>query len=283
MYEDRFLKYSSIIAGIGAAISFIVAILLVLSDMAGSASIMAGMTIALALIANLPRMETFRAFGIMAKMRSTIDEAQTSIQQLRDAGTVTGKIAYFILTHQNRWSDGGRTKQALADEIDSYLKNLGITDKNIEQIKLNYVNSILFDLSSIFQNCSVLIFSKQKERSENPTSKSNLWDSDLDRINKTKEIKEFLETGASITTWGGNFAEELDKLISKAHLLDDDLKTILFKLKTQFERVGSTCKRTGRRTDEADSLLKSIGEIFSNSDRERSLRELADFADQYSN
>src|ERR1700738_592395 len=114
----------------GAALLLVLAIVLALLDRVAAATLIAGLFVVLVLFHYLPQMESFKAYGIEAKWRAKLNEADDILRKLGRSTLASARLTYHMLGWGSRM--GGRTqkmKQALADETDAVLTDLGFDNE----------------------------------------------------------------------------------------------------------------------------------------------------------
>ncbi len=101
-----------------------------------SAGVLGTLFLVTALLFYLPQLEVIKAFGVEAKMRETLTEAQEIIARMKNLAEVNAEAAYELIAWGNRF--GGmpfEEKQKLIDNIDLQLKSLGTTGTDLEKLK----------------------------------------------------------------------------------------------------------------------------------------------------
>jgi hypothetical protein len=137
---------------IAAAICPLVTILLAILDHVAAASVVAGLFVVLVLLRYLPQMESFKAFGIEAKLRERLREADELLGILRRLAMASANLTYHTLGWGSRL--GGHhyeRKQKLSDEIDTVLSDLGAKPEEIRSLKRDYLFFCAFDLYYLFE------------------------------------------------------------------------------------------------------------------------------------
>jgi hypothetical protein len=118
----------------------------------GSASLLAGIFAAAALLVYLPQMETFKAFGVEAKLQQKLDRAEEIISKMKNLAAIDAKATYALLAWGNRLSGIPMSeKQNISDRIDLQLKSFGFDEEEAKDIKAEYIYLIGFDLGSYFE------------------------------------------------------------------------------------------------------------------------------------
>jgi hypothetical protein len=105
------------------------------------------------LLLYLPQLETFKAFGIEARMQKNLIEAQEILEKVRQASIASAKSAYLNFAWANRL--GGmspREKQRALDSVNEQLRAVGVKDEERQVIVKPHVELIGFDLYFTFYN-----------------------------------------------------------------------------------------------------------------------------------
>jgi hypothetical protein len=136
---------------ITAAILLIIAVVLALIDRVAAGSLVATLFVVLALFHFLPQMESFKAFGIEAKWRERLREAEDILDKLRRSTIASAEFGYFMLGWGSRMG-GPRSKerQALADQMDSVLNELNVDREKLAALKRDYLFFASYDLFQTF-------------------------------------------------------------------------------------------------------------------------------------
>ena len=99
----------------------------------------------------LPQLEVFKAFGIEARLRHTLDRAEEIIGRLRELATINAKVTYLTMAWENRLgSPTARDKQAVLDEVDRQLIALNVSAEQRREITTPLVQMIGLDLNNIY-------------------------------------------------------------------------------------------------------------------------------------
>jgi hypothetical protein len=121
---------------ISAAVLLVIAVMLALIDRIAAGSLVAALFVVLALFHFLPQMESFKAFGIEAKWRARLRQAEEILDKLRRSAMATAEVGYFMLgSGSRRGGKQSKMRQSLADQIDSVLNEL-----NVDRDKLAALN-----------------------------------------------------------------------------------------------------------------------------------------------
>ncbi len=137
-----------------AMLSLLCAVYEAMNQRLASSGVLAGIFIAAALLIYLPQMETFKAFGVEAKMvQQTVDRAQEILEKVRQASIASAKSAYMIFAWSGRL--GGmseREKQNALDAVSEQLRNIGVKDDELRTIQQPHIELIGYDLYLLFYN-----------------------------------------------------------------------------------------------------------------------------------
>jgi len=97
-----------------------------------------------------PDIEVLKGFGIEAKLRARLTEAEEILAKLRRLALVNAKMAYQELGWGSRFA-GPKTidKQRLADEVDRVLTELGGSSE-LASMKEDYLRFAIHDVSQVF-------------------------------------------------------------------------------------------------------------------------------------
>lgn len=134
-----------------AAILLCLSVMLALLDRVPAASLIAGLFIVVALFHYLPQMESFKAYGVEAKWRARINEADEILNKLKQSTLASAKLTYMTLGWGSRFSGPrSREKQAVADQVDAALRNLNVDQEEISSLKKDYLFFATFDIFQLF-------------------------------------------------------------------------------------------------------------------------------------
>jgi hypothetical protein len=138
--------------GLAALLCFAGAVFKASSNQVASGGLFAGLFAFCSVLFILPDLESFSAFGIAAKLKSKLQEAEMLTKQIRSVASSQGRVAFYFLGWGNRWRDDRAEEFRLADELDSALEELGLRPEELRRIKLPYLNFLKFDLYTTFTN-----------------------------------------------------------------------------------------------------------------------------------
>src|SRR5882724_11742683 len=135
-------------AVIGAAIVLLfVAAGMALNDKVAGGTLVATLFIAVVLIHILPQLESFKAFGVEAKLRQRLNEADELLRKLRQSTLASAKLTYMTIGWGSRiGGPSQKEKQAISDEVEAVLADLGVDLSVIKGLKNDYLFFAEFDL-----------------------------------------------------------------------------------------------------------------------------------------
>jgi hypothetical protein len=136
--------------GLAALLCFAGAVFKASSNQVASGGLFAGLFAFCSVLFVLPDLESFSAFGIAAKLKSKLQEAEMLTKQIRSVASSQGRVAFYFLGWGNRWRDDRAEEFRLADEMDSALEEIGLDPDELKRIKRPYLNFLKFDLYTAF-------------------------------------------------------------------------------------------------------------------------------------
>jgi hypothetical protein len=129
---------------LAAAPALIIALYLALMDRVAAGSLAAGIFVVLLLLQNLPHMELLKAWGIEAKMRERLKEADEITKNLRQAAIASARLTFYTLGPGSRMGGSNRReRQALADIAEQMLRDVDVKDDEIREIKRPLTSRLL--------------------------------------------------------------------------------------------------------------------------------------------
>ena len=129
-----------------AAILLIMAVILALLDRIAAGSLVAALFVVVALFHFLPQLESFAAFGIKAKWRKQLDEAEAILEKLKQSTKASAQLGYYLLGWGSRM--GGKRanqRQEVADQIDKSIANLNFSPETLATLKRDYLFFARYD------------------------------------------------------------------------------------------------------------------------------------------
>lgn len=220
---------------------------------------MAGMFVTLVLFQYLPQMESFKAYGIEAKMRAKLSEAEEILNKLRAAAKVSGRLTYHTLAWSSRLANPVKEKQALADEVDDLLRGLGIDGQELAKIKEDYLNLIVLDLWLLFReimeiNVRSTVSEVKNARLTQSTKNNNELETEtLDK--REQALNEFSKQARNFDPQK-NLKDNCIAMMPPQGLLSDIDMEALQAFETRLEDLASECLNEGRLTDNAADSIK---------------------------
>jgi hypothetical protein len=126
---DRMKDLLSFVIAAMAMVSLILAVYEAWGQRTASAIILAGIFIVGTFLFYLPQLETLKAFGIEARLRSTLDRAEDIIARLKGLAEVNARVTYLTLAWGNRLgSPSASAKQKVLDDMDAQLRALKVDE-----------------------------------------------------------------------------------------------------------------------------------------------------------
>ena len=248
----------SALAG-GAVVCFFLTVWLALNDKAAAGALMAGLFIALVLMSYLPAMESFKAFGLEAKMRARLTEAEAILEQLREVITVFGKISYHNFGVASRMMHPVREKQVLADEVDKLLIQMKVNKADHAAMKEQYLHFLLYDLNAALHR---IVERNVDSNARDLLSKANAAKSDPARAVEAAALTEQREAlmnhrkrlGVDFPEYG--FLQWCRESVPRKELLPEDDYLILRDLAERVGRAGETSRAEGRLVEDGAAVIE---------------------------
>jgi hypothetical protein len=243
-----------------ATILLVIAVTLALKDRVAAGSLVASLFVVVALFHFLPQMESFKAFGVEAKWRERLKEADEILRKLRQSTLASAQYTYQMLA----WGQRVRgltetTKRALADQIEATLKDLGVPPEELATLKRDYLLLTQFDL---FRQFDAIVGLNIAANIQNVTQRIHNLRQDPEnsevkeltrRLSKLQEPRpDPVEFAKDLPT--SNLREHFHARISTDGLTIRDA-TILKEFADRVVRMFEACRETGRVPDGAIELL----------------------------
>lgn len=242
----------------GAILCFGLALWFAFRDVA-AATLMAGLFVALLLLRVLPELESFKAFGLEAKMRAQITEAEQTLARLRNAMMVFGRFSYHMFGAGSRAGHPVGQKQALADEIDQLLSGMGVSAGDIKAMKKSYIYYGLYDLFAIHarlvERCVQTNWSQARQ--EMAALPDNAMNPNVLEVRVRRDALERLAKSVHRDFSEREFRDSCLRICPRDGLIGEDAK----KLREVAERIGSLgeeCRRQGRIVEGAVELIEKF-------------------------
>ncbi|MCD2181260.1 hypothetical protein [Rhizobium sp. GN54] len=142
----------NVIAVIFLALSF----LLLFEDRAAAATVAASVAVGLLVICYIPILDSFEIFGLKAKLRLQVSEADRALEALRNYATVSSKI----LSDQFKWSRimAAPTLDQTADWYESLNRSLEEMHVDEAQLRRNqqpFLDYLSWQLFNIFERVAI--------------------------------------------------------------------------------------------------------------------------------
>jgi hypothetical protein len=134
-----------------AMLSLLCAVYEAMNQRLASAGVLGGIFLAAAFLIYLPQLETFRAFGVEARMQKNLDRAQEILDKVRQVSIASAKSAYLSFAWSGRL--GGmpeRDKQKVLDSVHDQLRDIGVSNDDLRAIEAPHIQLIGYDLSVLF-------------------------------------------------------------------------------------------------------------------------------------
>jgi hypothetical protein len=233
---------------------------LALLDRVPAATLMAGLFIVVVLFHYLPQMESFKAYGVEAKWRARLNEADEILRKLRQSTLASASLSYMTLGWGSRMGGAKlKEKQAVADQIDQSLVDLGVSDSQIYALKQGYIFFSKYDLFQTFDS----IVQMKIEKNLRPILKG------LDSLNheetnpevvkltrlrvKLEEKRRPIDLLTELTK--ADFRTFCHDRVPNAAIEDGD-RVVLEKFADTVSDIAERCASTGRVTDQAAELIE---------------------------
>jgi hypothetical protein len=212
----------------------VIAVILALLDKVAAGSLLAALFVVVALFDFLPQLESFAAFGIKAKWRKQLDEAEAILEKLKHSTKASAHLGYYLLGWGNRiGGETARKRQEVADHIDNALANLGLDRDALASFKRDYLLFARYDLFGTFDAIARLNIHANKL---SPKPDVNLLEE----------------------PWEIGFRTLCHGRIPKDDLPSQDAAT-LARFADHVADIDEECRKTGRVTDEAIKLIDAHG------------------------
>jgi hypothetical protein len=220
---------------ITAGVLLVIAVILALFDKVAAGSLVAALFVVVALFDFLPQMESFAAFGIKAKWRKQLDEAEELLDKMKESARASAQLGYYLLGWGSRMGSRNRASKMrdVADQMDKALTKLEIDHDTLASWKRDYLFFARYDLFDTFDAIASLNIRANKLSSKTSVSLLDLPpDIDLRSVCHDR--------------------------IPKADLPPQDA-AILGKFADEVADIDQECRRTGRPTDKAIKLIDARG------------------------
>ena len=133
-----------------AGFLLVISVILALLDRVAAGSLVAALFVVVALFEFLPQLESFAAFGIKAKWRKQLDEAEAVLEKLKQSTKASAQLGYYLLGWGTRLDESASIRQEIADQIDNALANLDLGPDTLASFKRDYLSIHRYDLFQTF-------------------------------------------------------------------------------------------------------------------------------------
>ncbi len=131
----------------GASASFGATFTLALADRSSAATVMAALTVAFMALYFLPLIDSIEAFGLKAKLREKVVEADKVLDGLRSTALVASNIMYAQLGWIGRMgTPSWEERRRWFMDLDRNLRELGVEPKTIAELQEPFLAFVNFDL-----------------------------------------------------------------------------------------------------------------------------------------
>jgi hypothetical protein len=233
---------------------------LALLDRVPAATLMAGLFIVVVLFHYLPQMESFKAYGVEAKWRARLNEADEILRKLRQSTVASASLSYMTLGWGSRLGGAKlKEKQAVADQIDKALVDLGVSDSQINALKQGYIFFAKYDLFQTFDSIVQMNIGKNLRPILNGLSALNHEETNPEVVRltglrmKLEEKRRRIDLLAELTT--ADFRKFCHDRVPNAAIEDGD-RVVLENFADTVSNIAERCESTGRVTDQAAELIE---------------------------
>jgi hypothetical protein len=243
---------------VGAVICFVLSVWLALEDKVPAATLLAGMFIVLTLFHFLPQLESFKAYGVEAKWREKISEADKVLSSLRSTLAMFGKMTYYTFGSGSRVSHPVGEKQRLADELDALLRANDVPEADILAMKEKYIFYCVYDINSVLQRIKERLAIAQAAKFTSDAVTFNTTDPSQAEPTKEKGkrvLRYNQQTREAFPT--DNFLKWCLESLPPSELLEPADEKVLRAFAERCGKAGEACVKEGRLTDEGVAIIRS--------------------------
>ncbi|WP_454779537.1 hypothetical protein [Klebsiella michiganensis] len=92
-----------------------------------------------------------KVLGLEAKLRNTINDAETVLESLRNISIPISEVSISLAARTGRWGTATPNKElyTLVSSISKELKKIGVTEHDINKIKKDWFHYTMFDMCNI--------------------------------------------------------------------------------------------------------------------------------------
>jgi hypothetical protein len=220
------------------------------------------------LFANLQKLESFKAFGVEAKLRETIAEAQASLEQLKQLTLASARQTYYQLASVGRWTDGNiQMKDDLAQELGTLLVKFSVDEQEIRRARSPYVEMIRIDLMNTYRGVVTSIIHRHLAECGKTLSgfrqPINMSTDDGKRYEEVAERQSQLGQLAGPFMGTNDYSKDRFLNIVETdrfeQLLHKDEAARLKQIGRVLLKLDADCERVGHYTPEALALVQTYG------------------------
>lgn len=129
---------------------------LALTDRSSAATVMAGLTVAFLALYFLPLVDSIEAFGLKAKLREKVVEADKLVNGLRSTALVASRTMYAQLGWLGRMgAPSWIEKRQWYGDLESNLRALDVDAKAVRDLQRPFLDFVSFDLYALFESVVV--------------------------------------------------------------------------------------------------------------------------------
>jgi hypothetical protein len=263
MAEQPNRKYERGLLITAATVSCILTFWLAILDKASSATVTAGLTVAFSVFYFLPIIESFEGFGLKAKLRAQITEAEALLEQLRSTAFLSSKMSFLYLAWMNRMATPTwAAKSKWINELEAGLKAIEVDQAKIDAVRDPIMRVVGFDLGSpLIRILGARVRFRQQElaaviQQEFPNGAVSDDPRLAELLQRLRGLRvptsDFVPQMLSDDTF--DFSAHLERLIRESGLPDDDVVQ-LQPIISEMKRVYFECVLAKQLTPEAIKLL----------------------------
>ncbi|MDF1635529.1 hypothetical protein [Mycoplana sp. MJR14] len=252
-------SFERFLMAIGALVAVGVAIHLALNDKSASASVMAALAAGFAALYFLPLIDSLEVFGLKAKLRERIDDADRLLSTIRKNAIVSAEITAAQVSWLGRKGPSWNERRLWIDAIERHLVDLGVDDREIAQIKRPVLNFLSFDLYSIFNKVVIerlqfhikafdkAILDRCAKHGAEDVELASMRAALSDELHALPEV------------WADSQIAQLEQIVQRRLgplSLTTEEKQTLLAYAADFIRISDTVQATATLTDEALDLVR---------------------------
>lgn len=255
---------------LGAAICFFATLDLAFNDKASSATVTAFMGLGCAALFFLPIFESFEAFGLSAKLKTQVTEAETLLKNIRTSAIVASRLSYVQVAWMNRMAvPSTAEKRKLLADAEENLRQLNVEDHLVAEIREPFLRFISADLYSDFKSLLSRRSSEAKSeldrviREEFPNGPTVDMRERFDELQRQRlaisDINDdFYQLIRSAPFW--NIQSKMTELIANSGLSVED-RGSLQRTANWIAGLSDDCWEVGTSTREVELFLERYGDM----------------------